>query len=79
MRASCEAFVCRSSERSTLPIDAGEAASSTELQEHGAAKLQMYPSFVTSVLMANAALEVQQDGNLLPALARSDAEDAAAG
>ncbi|CAE7765797.1 unnamed protein product [Symbiodinium sp. CCMP2592] len=54
----------------SLDIEAaGEVASSTELQEHGAKQVPMHPAFVTSVLMPDAALEVQQDGNLLPALA----------
>jgi len=72
---------CRSCEHSTLPIDAGEAASSSELQEPAAKHLQMYPAFVTSVVMTGKAGEaaVQGDLDLLPALARSDVEDATAG
>ena len=52
-----------------------------ELQEPAAKQLPMYPTFVTSVVMPGdgGAAAVQGDLDLLPALARSDVEDATAG
>ncbi|CAE7560842.1 unnamed protein product [Symbiodinium necroappetens] len=72
-----QASVCRSPERRTLPIHAGEAASSTGSDSSAGSQLPMYPAFITSVVMPGegGTAAVQGDLDLLPALAGSDVEE----